>query len=374
MGCNASKTDTPNNNSKKHTKTETPDQPVNHSASSPKPQKSSNDDIAITLDNDESNPDVKMLLLGSGESGKSTIWRQLKLIYCGGFPQDEREGMASVVKLNLVADIKQLVEAVQDSGQSVADLQSYFEDILNLDTEEDLTVEVAHEIKALWDDPTLKTTYKKSNSIGLGDNASFFLDSAERIAKTDYIPTDEDLLKSRIRTTGISSIHFKINNKIRTQLVDVGGQKCERAKWEKCFKGVQYVIFVISLSDFDQFMFEDDTIRRTQDSIDLFKSVANSQVFANKPIFIVFNKKDLFERKLKEYPSEFKETYPDFKGDINNVEQCIEHVKERFLSQLLPDRNKETAWVESIPLCAMDTNSVRNLFQTISKKIMSSRS
>ena len=194
-----------------------------------------------------------------------------------------------------------------------------------------------------------------------------------RIASNGYLPTDEDLLKSRIRTSGISSLQFKINNQIKTELVDVGGQKCERSKWQKCFQGVDYLIFVVSLSDFDQFMFEDDTMKRTQDSITLFQNTANSPVFAQKPIFLVLNKTDVFEKKLKEFPDQFKETYPDFDGDTSNVEACIEHVKSRFLRELSPDRNTTTAWVETVKTCAMDQQSVRNLFQNIAKKIVSAR-
>ena len=74
--------------------------------------------------------------------------------------------------------------------------------------------------------------------------------------------------------------------------------------------------------------------------------------------------------KIKESPDQFRETYPDFHGDINNVDQCIEHVRDSFIAKLSPDRNKETAWVEAIATCAMDQNSVRELFQQIAKKIV----
>lgn len=380
MGCNASKADDGGKDlgSKSNKQNSPKQQQQQHQSKKPEsatPTTRQSTEIPITPDeNEDDDPDVKMLLLGSGECGKSTIWRQLKLLYCGGFQKEEREDMTQVVRLNLISDIKQLVEVVQSSGQSVADdLQSYVEDITELETEEDLTKDAAREIKAVWDDPALKTTYQQNNSIGLGDNASFFLDSSERIAEQDYLPTNEDLLKSRIRTTGISSIHFKIDNKVRTLLVDVGGQKCERAKWTKCFQGVQYVLFVVSLSDFDQFMFEDDTVPRTKDSLELFQNVANSPVFATKPIFLILNKKDVFEHKIKDHPNQFRETYPDFSGDTSNVDQCINHVKQCFLNKLLPDRNKDVAWVESITTCAMDDNSIRKLFQDISRKILSSQ-
>ena len=41
------------------------------------------------------------------------------------------------------------------------------------------------------------------------------------------------------------------------RLIDVGGQKTERRKWIHCFDNVMSVLFVVALSCYDQFMFED---------------------------------------------------------------------------------------------------------------------
>jgi guanine nucleotide-binding protein subunit alpha len=37
-----------------------------------------------------------------------------------------------------------------------------------------------------------------------------FFDSIQRIGDTNYIPTTQDILKARIKTTGITEIHFKM--------------------------------------------------------------------------------------------------------------------------------------------------------------------
>lgn len=378
MGCGESSVD--DHPSKKSAEpssksTSKPAAKTSQSEGSKSTPKAASNEISI-VPADFQKQDVKILLLGSGECGKTTLWRHLKMIYCGGFNNDERNGMTSVVRINLISDIKTLLDAVKESGQSVADdLESAVDNINDLQLQdEELTTETAKEILSVWHDPVIKNAYKTNNSIGLGDNASFFLDSSTRIAGENYKPTDEDILKSRIRTSGISSLQLNINNSIKTELVDVGGQKCERAKWQRCFQGVDYLIFVVSLSDFDQSMFEDESTKRTDDSIQLFQNTANSPVFAQKPIFLVLNKTDVFREKLKDHGEEFKETYPDFDGDTSDVNACIEHVKQRFLRELSPDRNKDVAWVKSIETCAMDEKSVRDLFQDIAKKIVEAKS
>ena len=314
--------------------------------------------------------DVKILTLGAGECGKSTIWRQLKMIYCGGFNQEERESMKLVIKINLISDIKSLIDAMSRNGHSVgADLQNQVDLVMSLQlSEEELLPEVGDAILELWRDPMIQRTYQQANSIGLGDHAAFFLDSVQRIAAKNYVPTDEDILKSRIRTVGITQLDFQINDK-KTELIDVGGQKSERARWQKCFTGVHYLLFVVSLSDFDQCMFEDENVSRTKDSIDLFGSIANSEIFKNKPIFLVLNKLDLFEKKLQESPDKFRHAYEGFEGDVTNVHECIEHVKRSFMAKLDPNRAPE-GWVEALSACAMEEKSIRELFQKVGKKVL----
>lgn len=328
---------------------------------------------AIPIVNASFPPDseeVKILTLGAGECGKSTLWRQLRRLYCGGFSVTDRNKMAKTIKQSIIEDMKNLIDAMEHNSLKVSvNLQSEIEAIKDLNPNNDeLDSETAGVIDAVWKDPMIKAVYKNSNSIGLGENANYFFDNVVRISSSDYSPSDDDILKARIRTTGIAPLQFKIKE-IKTLLVDVGGQKTERRNWERCFVNVSYLLFVVSLSDFDQLMFEDGKTRRTEDALLLFSSMANGSFFAQTPIFLVLNKLDIFEKKLNMKPAVFKEAYPDFAGNTGNVNEAVEHVKQSYLKQLNPNRTPQ-AWVEVITTTAMDDDKVRNFVQSLAKQVL----
>lgn len=76
---------------------------------------------------------------------------------------------------------------------------------------------------------------------------SYFFEHALRFASDDYLPNQEDILRAKVRTTGISETVFKVSN-TTFQMVDVGGQRSERRKWLHCFDSVRSHFFFALIS------------------------------------------------------------------------------------------------------------------------------
>ncbi|EEB94655.1 hypothetical protein MPER_06496 [Moniliophthora perniciosa FA553] len=57
--------------------------------------------------------ECKILLLGSGESGKSTIVKQMRIIHKNGFPPEERKGFAPIVYSNVLESIHAIITALR---------------------------------------------------------------------------------------------------------------------------------------------------------------------------------------------------------------------------------------------------------------------
>jgi len=84
---------------------------------------------------------------------------------------------------------------------------------------------------------------------------SFFTD-IRRLWARDYIPTDQDILRARLRTTGISESTFDVGSLIY-RMFDVGGQRSERKKWIHVFDNVQAILFLVAISAYDSVLIED---------------------------------------------------------------------------------------------------------------------
>ncbi len=84
----------------------------------------------------------------------------------------------------------------------------------------------------------------------------YFFSDLERLFDPQYQPTEQDIIQCRVRTTGIKETVFCLRDH-ELMMVDVGGQKSERRKWIHCFQDVTSILFLVSLSGYDQCLVED---------------------------------------------------------------------------------------------------------------------
>lgn len=83
-----------------------------------------------------------------------------------------------------------------------------------------------------------------------------FFEAANRIAASDYVPSREDVLRARAKTTAITETRFSMGQ-LSIHMVDVGGQRSERKKWIHNFESVTSIIFCTALSEYDQVLLEE---------------------------------------------------------------------------------------------------------------------
>ncbi|CCD26941.1 guanine nucleotide-binding protein subunit alpha NDAI_0J00490 [Naumovozyma dairenensis CBS 421] len=391
---------------------------------------------ASSSSSSSSDKETKVLLLGAGESGKSTILQQLKILHGSGFSHDELLEFIPIIYNNLLEIGNDLIiarekfnipiESSSSSSVTLIDIEKFKEFALEPDngTDEDededdddenddededkndkhtkeeednieirsnsnddddddnnnnndpkkqktrikmiseFPMEIANFLKALWN---LKTTQDliKSNhrsDFYLMDSGQYFMKNLDRIVQPGYIPNVQDILRSRHKTSGIFDLRINMTSNLKLHLFDVGGQRSERKKWIHCFDNVTLIIYCISLSEYDQFLIEDSSQNRFQESLILFENIINSRWFARTSVILFLNKIDLFAEKLKKIPLE---TYfPDYTGG-QDINKATKYILWRFM-QL----NRANLTIYPHVTQATDTSNVKLVFAAIKETIL----
>ncbi|XP_041058570.1 guanine nucleotide-binding protein G(t) subunit alpha-3-like [Carcharodon carcharias] len=306
---------------------------------------------------------VKLLLLGAGESGKSTIVKQMKIIHKDGYTDQECMEFKTIIYSNILQSMLAIVRAMSLLGISYqdparkADAQHLF-NLADSVEEGSLPTELVEIIDRLWNDPGIQACFERASEYQLNDSASYYLNSLDRLTAPQYVPSEQDVLRSRVKTTGIIETQFTFKD-LHFRMIDVGGQRSERKKWIHCFEGVTCIIFCAALSAYDMVLIEDEEVNRMHESLQLFNSICNHTYFSTTSIVLFLNKKDLFEEKVKKV--HLRICFPEYTGS-NTFEDAGNYIKTQYLDLNLRQDSKE---IYSHMTCATDTQNVKFVFDAV---------
>jgi GTPase SAR1 family protein len=361
----------------------------------------------------------KLLLLGAGESGKSTIFKQLVDIYGKGYSEGERKAYISIIYNNITLALRTLCEQsirlakAGEKTQVHPDLVAHRDYFLESKNEEQLDPSAGARIKSLWSDPGIQRTYELRARFQLTDSTAYFLSNIDTITQPSYIPSTEDIVRARVRTTGVVERRFTILDN-EFAIYDVGGQRNERKKWIHCFSDVTAVIFVAAMHEYDMVLFEgrrgraaarravpfslspcappaDETTNRMVEALNLFDQICNLPYFAMVSIILFLNKvrplrrarppeasprpplrssplsspaqRDLFAEKIVKVP--LTVCFPDYKGGMN-FDEGAAFIARKFESL---NRSKKKIIYTHIT-CATDKDNVRHVFTSVRGKCL----
>ncbi len=318
----------------------------------------------------DSKPEYKMLLLGSGESGKSTILKQIKIIHQNGFSKRELYDYKPFVFKNICECAEAIIKALRkfnldDDLQTMTndDLDKILEYEVPMDEDsKTMTFALGDKMKTLIKEPmVVKLLEEHRGEFYLMDSFKYFFDNIDRITADGYVPNVTDVIRTRKQTSGIYDKRFQLED-IRIHLFDVGGQRSERKKWIHCFDNVTAVMFCVALSEYDQVLLESPTQNRLVESLNLFESVVNSMWFRRTSIILCLNKIDVFIDKLGRSPLE--NYFPDYVGG-NDVNKAVKYILWRF-------KQLNRANLNPVPYVtqATDTKNIKLAFAVVKETIL----
>ncbi|XP_037784644.1 guanine nucleotide-binding protein G(s) subunit alpha-like [Penaeus monodon] len=272
---------------------------------------------------------IKILLLGAGESGKTTIIKQMKILHISGFTPDTKTpaerswrrrrtsratswrpsrrwrgtwgSWASPLARRRTEDSWEYISGIDPQGFTFP--QEFYE-----------------HTERLWRDAGIREVYAQQHKFQLIDCSKYFLDKVSVLKQPDYVPSVQDILHSRRRTTNIQKIEFEVKiprkygggGSLTFWMFDVGGQRGERKKWIQVFDGIQTVLFLVSASCFDLVVREDEATNRLQESIKIFQNVWVSRFLKDAGFIVFLNKQDILKDKVVNSKKRIGDYFPDY--------------------------------------------------------------
>lgn len=319
---------------------------------------------------------VKILLLGAGESGKSTFLKQMRIIHGQDFDIRAKEEFRATIYSNVIKGVRVLVDAREKLHIPWGDPsnQKHGERMMAFDTRAAMVAQGVVEtqvflkhlpsIRSLWQDSGIQHAYDRRREFQLGESVKYFLDNLDKLGEPDYIPSQQDILLARRPTKGIHEYDFEIKN-VPFKMVDVGGQRSERKRWFECFDSVTSILFLVSSSEYDQVLMEDRATNRLSESLNIFETIVNNRVFSNVSIILFLNKTDLLEQKVKLVS--IKDYFPEFEGDPIKLTDVQKFLVDCFRNQRRDQQQK--------PLyhhftTAINTENIRLVFRDVKDTIL----
>jgi len=321
---------------------------------------------------------VKILLLGQSESGKSTVLKNFRLRFTPQYFDSERAAWRTVVLLNLIGSVRVIIEAIQSELDApeftlVSDVHRHLcgelapllreEAVINklispsnpiagdvyvrpggewktiLASSEAakntaaVVFSLRDEIDTLWSDTAVRELLEK-RGISLRDAGGYFMDDLSRVTASEYVPTDSDILRARIKTMGVEEHFFAKEAAPENRgvkdfwIYDVPGSRGARAVWIPFFDSVQAIVFLTPLS-FYEVLEEDSRVNRLEDSVILWKEICSNVLLQYTQLILFFNKMDILKAKLRAGLI-IKEYVPSFADRPNTYAGATGYFKEKF--------------------------------------------
>lgn len=116
-------------------------------------------------------------ITGAGESGKSTILKQMRLIHTAGFSKADRDQYRVIIFTNIAGSMKLILEAMDGYGIAFQNPENeqYVHMMLKdreLGRGEAFPREYLPALKSLWEDAGVQSAVGRGNEFALHDNLS----------------------------------------------------------------------------------------------------------------------------------------------------------------------------------------------------------
>ena len=319
----------------------------------------------------ESCKGVKVLILGTSNSGKSTVIKQLRILYGKPYTEEELQKFRRLVHSNTLSFIVQLYELAIQEGDGILSAKDE-NDVYCISPAAEIDESTATLINRLWMDPGIQQAYLDRAKAEIPESAKYFITKANEFASEDYLPSPSDILQIRIPTRKLVTTDIEIDGTPFT-FYDVSAQENNRKKWLHQFKNVEVILFVASLGDFNVISSQDPMRIKLDLALEMFKEVMETEEFKEKSTILLLNKFDVLKEKIEQNIDPFeihdplgkKPWHDDQSGKKVSATRARKYFMERFRTC---HKRAKAPLIHCA--CALESESVDEIFREMEDAII----
>jgi len=323
---------------------------------------------------------LRVLILGIAACGKSTFLKQIEFI---NSEQSDKEmetfsnsEFTPIFLQNVVTGCQELIQVCmkEDLGMEEENMK-HARFLININAVEvENTDTLFNKIKAVWQDKAIQKVWERKNILPLQmKNMDNLMQNLDKVRHPDFVPTREDVLMIRLRTTGVAKFNF-VANKVLWEFIDVGGQKPEREKWKMVIEeGIDAVVYMAAIDEYS-LLTKQDNRTNLEFSMAVFEETMKYEQLRSIPKLLFLNKMDLFDTSIQTEHgwTDFKKHFPDFHSDNldeDTVRLATDHITSKF-TKLLP----ADTFMDSVHAgCCLKIDYVTTIFETLKISVISKR-
>eukprot|EP01080_Neovahlkampfia_damariscottae_P009856 gene9856-2179_t len=321
--------------------------------------KSKSSDV-VKFEKEKETP-IVVLFLGSGEVGKSTMFKQIKKFADDYFTEKEIQVLRNTICANILVAMKKILKVLKDDkdwNSSIYDeaqvkLMNYVQDLEMMDllkAEDFYSADIKNLLKFMMkNDEKVKEIVKYNHKHLIKDGISYWMDNLDETY--DWTDANRSVIHQNILsvstvTLGLVCLQVRYKGKL-FDIYDTGGQRSERRKWVNIFDKADAIVYVSALSQYNEVCFEDERTNKMVESLNLVRDLGYTKSLTNVPFYLYLNKQDVLMKELGKDPISI--AFPNCPKELKiqqNPKILESLLLKDVISQSTDELKKTMSWIE----------------------------
>ncbi|KAF5302861.1 hypothetical protein FQA39_LY02041 [Lamprigera yunnana] len=301
----------------------------------------------------------QILVMGGKASGKTSVCRQMQILYKKGYTTTQRKKFIKNIKLNLKELMLFTANRVSKFLDSEVNNKIHYLKNYNIDSDD--SQDFLNCLECLWNDTQIQNELKNV-SHHLVTTGKYFMNKIDELKQINYIPSNQDVLYCYEANQSIFEVKFQSGHS-HYRMHKIPNLKWNKKKWPVIIDAISCLVFVIDCSAFLNLY----NMGQLERNIDELNSIQENLSISYTSCIVFLNKLDLFSEKILEENISMDELYPDFltyKNSYIHRDNSNVAIAKNFILHKFINRHKETPsnWYYHFT-CAVNSEYMSDVFQ-----------